>query len=107
MTPVEQGFSPARRIVNAMTWTSRTTSRSRRSSGPCRAAPGTTYESRVAANTDRVLGILSDCGVRATFFVLGWVAERDPAIVRAIAAGGHEIASHGYGSPAGVREDAG
>ena len=36
-------------------------------------------------------------GVRATFFVLGWVAERYPALVRRIAAGGHEIASHGYG----------
>jgi polysaccharide deacetylase family protein (PEP-CTERM system associated) len=70
------------------------------------------YESRVAANTDRVLGILADTGVRATFFVLGWVAERDPSIVRRIAAAGHEIASHGYGhrlvydqTPAEFRDD--
>jgi polysaccharide deacetylase family protein (PEP-CTERM system associated) len=70
------------------------------------------YESRVAANTDRLLGIFADAGVRATFFVLGWVAERDPAIVRRIAAAGHEVASHGYGhrlvydqSPAEFRED--
>jgi polysaccharide deacetylase family protein (PEP-CTERM system associated) len=55
------------------------------------------YESRVAANTDRLLGILSDAGVKATFFVLGCVAERDPSIVRRIAGAGHEIASHGYG----------
>ena len=55
------------------------------------------YESRVGANTDRVLGILAEAGVRATFFVLGWVAERDQAIVRRIAAAGHEVASHGYG----------
>ncbi|RPI55424.1 MAG: polysaccharide deacetylase family protein, partial [Acidobacteria bacterium] len=53
-------------------------------------------ESRVCANTDRLLGILDRAGVRATFFVLGWVAERYPTLVRRIAAGGHEIASHGY-----------
>ncbi len=55
------------------------------------------YESRVAANTDRVLGILDDAGVKATFFILTWNAERHPEIVRRIAAQGHEIASHGYG----------
>ena len=55
------------------------------------------YESRVAANTDRLLGILADAGVRATFFVLGCVAERDRSIVHRISAAGHEIASHGYG----------
>jgi polysaccharide deacetylase family protein (PEP-CTERM system associated) len=53
-------------------------------------------ESRVCANTDRLLAILDGAGVRATFFVLGWVAERYPTLVRRIAAGGHEIASHGY-----------
>jgi len=53
-------------------------------------------ESRVCRNTDRVLAILDEAGVAATFFVLGWVAERHPALVRRIAAGGHEIASHGY-----------
>ncbi len=41
--------------------------------------------------------MFADADVRATFFVLGWVAERDPSIVRRIAAAGHEIASHGYG----------
>jgi polysaccharide deacetylase family protein (PEP-CTERM system associated) len=54
-------------------------------------------ESRVSANTDRLLAIFAEAGVRATFFVLGWVAERRPALVRRIAASGHEIASHGYG----------
>ena len=38
----------------------------------------------------------TDAGVKATFFVLGWVAERFPALVREIAGAGHEIASHGY-----------
>ena len=54
-------------------------------------------ESRVCANTDRLLDIFAERSVRATFFVLGWVAERHPALVRRIVAGGHEVASHGYG----------
>ena len=53
-------------------------------------------ESRVCANTDRLLAIFNESDVRATFFVLGWVAERYPHLVKAIAAEGHEIASHGY-----------
>jgi len=51
---------------------------------------------RVERNTMRMLEILSDRGTAATFFVLGWVAERYPRLVRAIASAGHEIASHGY-----------
>ena len=54
-------------------------------------------ESRVVANTRRLLAIFDEFGVRATFFVLGWVAERHPQLVREIAAAGHELASHGYG----------
>ena len=54
-------------------------------------------EPRVEANTRRILDILARRGVPATFFVLGWVAERSPALVREIAAAGHEVASHGYG----------
>jgi polysaccharide deacetylase family protein (PEP-CTERM system associated) len=51
---------------------------------------------RVDANTARLLALLARRGVRATFFVLGWIAERHPHIVRDIAAAGHEIACHGY-----------
>ncbi|MGH8277727.1 MAG: XrtA system polysaccharide deacetylase [Steroidobacteraceae bacterium] len=54
-----------------------------------------TRECRVEANTERLLGILAEGGVRGTFFVLGWVAERSPGLVRRIAAAGHEIACHG------------
>lgn len=54
-------------------------------------------ELRVEKNTDRILHILDECQVKATFFVLGWVAERCPNLVRRIADDGHEIASHGYG----------
>ncbi len=53
-------------------------------------------ESRVVPNTERLLELFAETSVRATFFVLGWVAERHPALVRAILAGGHEVASHGY-----------
>ncbi|MDE2154354.1 MAG: DUF3473 domain-containing protein [Xanthomonadaceae bacterium] len=52
---------------------------------------------RVEGNTRRVLELFERHGVRATFFVLGWVAERFPALVRDISAAGHEIASHGFG----------
>jgi len=51
---------------------------------------------RVEANTDRVLDLFARAGVRATFFTLGWVAQRHPALVRRIVAGGHELASHGW-----------
>ncbi len=53
-------------------------------------------ESRVERNTERLLDLLAAREIRATFFILGWVAERHPDLVRAIARGGHEIASHGY-----------
>jgi polysaccharide deacetylase family protein (PEP-CTERM system associated) len=53
-------------------------------------------ESRVVAGTRRVLDILGNAGVRGTFFILGWVAERHPGLVRAIRKCGHEVGSHGY-----------
>ncbi len=54
-------------------------------------------ECRVEANMERILGILEAGQVHATFFTLGWIAERYPGMVRRIVAGGHELASHGYG----------
>ncbi len=53
-------------------------------------------EYRVEANTDRILGLFDQAGVTATFFTLGWVAERSPQLVKRIAQAGHEVASHGY-----------
>lgn len=53
-------------------------------------------ECRVERNTDKVLELLDVADVKATFFILGWVAERFPQITRKIAALGHEVASHGY-----------
>ena len=54
-------------------------------------------ECRVERNVERLLEMLHRHGAKATFFTLGWIAERHPALVRRIAAAGHEIASHGFG----------
>jgi len=56
-----------------------------------------TYPLRVEGNTLRILDMLDEFALRATFFVLGWVAERLPGLVREIHRRGHEIACHGYG----------
>ena len=54
------------------------------------------YESRVEKNTYYILDVLDQYQTKATFFVLGWVAERHPKLIREIAQRGHEVASHGY-----------
>ena len=53
------------------------------------------FESRVERNTERVMEILERHDARGTFFVLGWIAERHPGLIRRISANGHEVASHG------------
>lgn len=53
-------------------------------------------EYRVEHNTDRILELLDQKGIKGTFFTLGWVANKSPALVRRIHEAGHEIASHGY-----------
>jgi polysaccharide deacetylase family protein (PEP-CTERM system associated) len=67
---------------------------------------------RVERNVDLILALLETHQARATFFTLGWIAERYPALVRRIVDGGHELASHGYAhlrasdqSPADFRRD--
>ncbi|MCD4692537.1 MAG: DUF3473 domain-containing protein [Calditrichales bacterium] len=52
--------------------------------------------SSVERNTDRILSLLNMFNIRCTFFVLGWVAERYPKLIRKISEAGHEVASHGY-----------
>jgi len=52
---------------------------------------------RVVQNTRRILRLLAEHRTHATFFILGWIAERCPSLVKEIASEGHEIASHGYG----------
>jgi polysaccharide deacetylase family protein (PEP-CTERM system associated) len=73
-----------------------------------------TYPLRVGRNVETILALFADHRVRATFFVLGWVAERQPELVKRMAAAGHEIASHGYAhkrvhhqSPVQFRSDVG
>ena len=73
----------------------------------------TSRESRVVDNTHKLLAIFEQFDVRGTFFVLGWVAERYPQLVKDIAARGHEIACHGFShrlvyeqSPEEFREEA-
>ena len=51
---------------------------------------------RVEGNTQRVLELFDQHGIKATFFTLGWIAERHPGLVKSIIAAGHELASHGY-----------
>ena len=70
------------------------------------------YSLRVVDNTERILDILDGFSVKATFFILGWVAERRPLLVKEIERRGHEIACHGYGhklvyniGPEGFRND--
>jgi polysaccharide deacetylase family protein (PEP-CTERM system associated) len=53
-------------------------------------------EQRVERNSEAVLALFDEAGIKATFFILGWVAERYPALMQQIAAAGHEIANHGY-----------
>ncbi len=54
------------------------------------------YESRVVANTQRILELLAEHQTLATFFVLGWVANRFPSLIREIQRAGHELGSHSY-----------
>jgi polysaccharide deacetylase family protein (PEP-CTERM system associated) len=54
------------------------------------------YESRVERNTNLILDLLAERSTHATFFTLGWIAERYPSIVRRVVTEGHELASHGY-----------
>src|SRR5215472_15310338 len=70
------------------------------------------FETRLEKNTARALELLTRYGIQATFFVLGWIADRFPELVRKVAEAGHEVASRGYYhrhirqmSPAEFRED--
>jgi polysaccharide deacetylase family protein (PEP-CTERM system associated) len=108
----EAGSPDAGRVLNAMTVDVEDYFHVSVFDGVVPRARWDTLECRVEANTDRLLQIFADAGVRATFFVLGWVAARYPHLVRRIAAGGHELASHGFAhrlvydlTPAMFRDD--
>ncbi len=71
-----------------------------------------TFEDRTVVNTQRILDLLAQLGARGTFYILGCVAKKHPALVKTVRDAGHEIASHGFGheliynqTAAGFRED--
>jgi len=79
---------------------------------PARRRNWEVLQSRVEKSTETILGLLNSANVKATMFILGWVAERHPDMVKRIANAGHEIACHGYShelisvqNPATFRED--
>ena len=84
------------RIVNAMTIDVEDYFHSSNFAGVVRPENWTGFESRVEANTHKLLNIFEAYKVSATFFVLGWVADRHPSLVQAIHSAGHEVACHGY-----------
>ncbi len=94
------------RIINAMTVDVEDYFQVEAFAGVVPPADWDSFPSRVAANTDLLLARFEEAGVKATFFTLGWVAERHPDIVRRIVAGGHELASHGYAHQRVSRQDA-
>jgi polysaccharide deacetylase family protein (PEP-CTERM system associated) len=84
-------------MVNALTFDVEEYFHAEAFAGVVRPEDWVTLESRVVGTTERLLEILSETATAATFFVLGWVAERHPELVRAIHVRGHEVACHGYG----------
>jgi polysaccharide deacetylase family protein (PEP-CTERM system associated) len=84
-------------MINALTFDVEEYFHAEAFAGVVRPEEWPSLESRVVAATERILDLLGESGTRATFFVLGWVAERHPGLVRAIQGQGHEVACHGYG----------
>jgi polysaccharide deacetylase family protein (PEP-CTERM system associated) len=93
---VESEFSAAEAVTNAMTVDVEDYFQVSAFERHIRREDWDRHEIRVAHNSERILALFAEHGVRATFFMLGWVAERYPQLVRDIVAAGHEIASHGY-----------
>lgn len=90
-------MAPVRRRVNAMTVDVEDYFQVQAFAGVIDRASWDVIPCRVEANMDRILHQFDRAGVSATFFTLGWVADRYPALVRRIVSAGHELASHGYG----------
>lgn len=110
--PAARGAAIGDRIVNAMSVDVEDYYQVSAFAGTIGRADWPRYPSRVEHNTQRVLELFAAAGVRATFFMLGCIAERHPRLVRAIVAEGHELASHGMShyrvfeqTPDAFRED--
>jgi len=87
---------PATRVVNAFSVDVEDYFQVEAFKGAVDRASWDTRPARVVENTELVLELLEETETRATFFILGWIAERFPSLVRRIQADGHEIASHGH-----------
>jgi polysaccharide deacetylase family protein (PEP-CTERM system associated) len=87
----------AGQIVNALSFDVEEYFHAEAFAGVVRREDWSSLESRVVGATERLLEILDEACTSATFFVLGWVAERYPALVRQISGLGHDVACHGYG----------
>lgn len=84
------------RIVNAMSVDVEEYFQVQALSGQIKPHQWDNLSSRVELSTSRVLDLFAEAGIKATFFTLGWVAERHPKLIQRIVAEGHELASHGY-----------
>ena len=110
---VYRTLDPARReTVNALSFDVEDYFQVQAFADVCDRAAWERFEPRVERNTNLILDLLNQHNTRATFFTLGWIAERYPAIVARIVADGHELASHGYAhhrvdgqTPAAFRAD--
>lgn len=95
--PVQQDAAPAiTQVLNALTVDVEDYYHVSAFDGIIERSDWKSYESRVVASTNRILDILDEASVRGTFFILGWVAEREPRLVRRIQEAGHEVACHSY-----------
>jgi len=94
--PAERAKARAKTIVNAMTVDVEDYFHVRAFADAVDRSTWDRLPSRIEPNTNHLLDLFAERNISATFFILGWVGERHPAIVRRIAASGHEIASHGY-----------
>jgi polysaccharide deacetylase family protein (PEP-CTERM system associated) len=94
---LEQGADAALPIVNALTIDVEDYFQVSAFAGHIARDAWDTLPTRVERNIDRVLELCAQTNARATFFTLGWIAERYPALVQRISAAGHEVASHGFG----------
>lgn len=97
MTKTESAFSRPERMTNAMTVDVEDYFQVSAFESVIDPKEWDGFPCRVERNVDRILRLFSEADIKATFFVLGWIAERYPTVVNSIVKEGHEVASHGYG----------
>jgi polysaccharide deacetylase family protein (PEP-CTERM system associated) len=93
---IARAAAPAAAIVNALTIDVEDYFQVSAFASHVRRSDWDSMECRVERNVERILALLADANATATFFALGWIAERYPALIRLIADAGHELASHGF-----------